>query len=438
MDRLTNVCEKLDKLKNISGKNDKQTYIKENRDDTDFLDMLNIRVNPFIQLKVKTLPPFDYALAEHISLTYEVFKQLLDDLASGNINAAMRLRVADTLSSGNYKYSEILEGMVTKKLNLGVDTAVNKALGYEFIPTFDVMLAAPLKDGVEVPIPCQADLKYDGVRCTAIVENSKCNLFTRQGRKMHFPLIEKEIEQLAGPEDMTFDGELEMASRTGISGVCNSNLKTGYVGGSDNHIEYYIFDEIPTRIFKAKGVTEIQSVRSMNLAKRFANTPQLKRVRLGETQTIHSKEKLQAVSNNYIANGFEGIIAKDPNAVYHYKRNKAWLKLKAINSVTLKVVATETGKGKRKGKVGALVCESDDGMIQVNVGGGFSDDDIDTFTKAPPIGKYIEVLYNVLIKGRSSDTYSLFLPRFKEMRIDKDATDTIEKVKAEHIGAIEE
>ena len=438
MTRLTNICVKLDKLKNISGKNAKQDYIRENKEDTDFLDMLNIRVNPFIQLKIKTLPEVKYALKENVSLTYEVFKQLLDDLASSNINDAMRTRVLSTLASGDYRYSEILEGMVTKKLNLGVDKSVNKALGYELIPTFDVMLAAPLKEGVEVTLPCQVDLKYDGVRCIAMVENKKCTLYTRQGRKLNFPLIEKEIEQLSNGEDITFDGELEMASRTGISGVCNSNLKTGYVPGSDDHIEFYVFDEIPTSIFKVNGTTKVQRERSRDLAKRFANFPSRKRVRIGETQMVYSKEKLQAVSNKYIADGFEGVIAKDLNAVYHYKRNKAWLKLKAINSVTLKVVAIEEGKGKRKGKVGALVCESEDGMIQVNVGSGFSDDDIDVFTKSPPIGQYIEVLYNVLIKGRDKDIYSLFLPRYKEMRIDKTEADIIEKVKAEHIGAIEE
>ncbi len=438
MERLTNVCVKLDKLKNISGKNAKQDFIRENKDDADFLDLLRARLNPFVQYKIKTMPRIDYALEENRVLTYKNYIYLLDILAANNINDKLRKLTVNTLSYGDYKYAEILEGIITKTLNLGVETGVNKALGYELIPTFDVMLAAPLKDNIEVPIPCQADLKYDGVRCLAVVEDGKCTLFTRQGRILNFPQIEKEVVKLSGGEDITFDGELEMASRTGISGVCNSNLKTGYVKDSDDHIEYMVFDELPTKVFSTKGISKKQSERSLDLSKRFAVFQGQKRVKRGEHQTIYSKSKLMAVSNDYIAKGFEGIIAKDPDAVYHYKRNKAWLKLKAINSVTLKVIDTELGKGKRKGKVGALVCSSECGKIQVNVGSGFSDADIETFTKTSPIGKYIEVLYNVMIKGRDKDIYSLFLPRYKEMRIDKTEADDLVKVKAEHIGAIEE
>lgn len=438
MKRLTNVCVKLDKLKNISGKNAKIEYIRENKEDVDFLEMLNIRVNPFLQFKVKTLPALSYALQENVSLTYTDFVDLLKDLAASNINETMRTRVKKTLESGDYRFSEILEGLITKKLALGVDTAVNKALGYEFIPTFDVMLATPLKDGVEVPIPCQAELKYDGVRCIAIVEDGKCTLFTRKGREMSFPLIEQETVRLSGLEDMTFDGELETLSRTSISGICNSNLKTGYVAGSDDHITFKIFDEIPTKIFKAQGLSKKQKERTLDLAKRFMGLQSRKRLVLGESQTVYSKDKLMKLSNRYIADGFEGIIAKDPEAPYHYRRNKAWLKLKAINSTTLRVIATEEGKGKRKGKVGALVCESEDGLIQVNVGSGFSGEDVETFTKKSPVGLYIEVLFNVLIKRRDSTIYSLFLPRYKEFRIDKTEADTLEKVKNEHIGAIEE
>ena len=438
MKRLTNVCVKLDKLKNISGKNAKQDYIRENKEDADFLELLEARLNPFTQYGIKKMPRIEYALKERRTLTYSVYINLLSKLSHNNINDLLRKYTVKTLSGGNYEHAEILEGIITKSLNIGVDTGVKKALGYDLFPTFDVMLAMPLKEGVDVPIPCQVDIKYDGVRCIAMVENGKCTMYTRQGRKLSFPKLEKEVVALSGAEDMTFDGELEMKARTGISGVCNSNLKTGYTEGADDFIEYILFDEIPTAIFKAQGVTKTQETRTLDLAKRFMGVTNQKRVLKGESQTVYSEDKLREINNKYIADGLEGVIAKDPKAVYHYKRNKAWLKLKAINSVTLKVVATELGKGKRKGKVGALVCESEDGLIKVNVGGGLSDELVDTFTKRSPKGLYIEVLFNVLIKGRDSDVYSLFLPRYKETRIDKTAADTLKKAKSEHIGKIEE
>jgi hypothetical protein len=140
------------------------------------------------------------------------------------------------------------------------------------------------------------------------------------------------------------------------------------------------------------------------------------------------------VVNNYIAQGDEGVIIKDPEAVYHYRRNKAWLKVKAINSATLKVIGTTEGKGKRKGMVGALMCSSECGKVKVNVGSGLSDADVALFTKSSPVGKYVEVIFNVLIKGENQDIYSLFLPRLKEIRIDKSSADSLDTILKNHIG----
>ena len=122
-----------------------------------------------------------------------------------------------------------------------------------------------------------------------------------------------------------------------------------------------------------------------------------------------------------------------------FKRSKAWRKLKQINQTTLMCVGTEEGKGKRKGKVGALLCETSDGLLHVSVGSGMSSDEVDAFTRVSPIGRCVEVTFNVLIRGDGSETYSLFLPRFESgniIRIDKDEADSLKKLKAEHTGAM--
>jgi hypothetical protein len=53
------------------------------------------------------------------------------------------------------------------------------------------------------------------------------------------------------------------------------------------------------------------------------------------------------------------------------------------------------------------------------------------------IGHYVDVTFNVLIKGEESETYSLFLPRFvgSWLRIDKDIADDLDKIIKEHKGA---
>jgi len=68
----------------------------------------------------------------------------------------------------------------------------------------------------------------------------------------------------------------------------------------------------------------------------------------------------------------------------------------------------------------------------VNVGTGISDIDRQSIwaRRAKLKGTIATIRYNELIKGRDSDTYSLFLPRLVELRADKDAADDLKKIKA--------
>ena len=82
------------------------------------------------------------------------------------------------------------------------------------------------------------------------------------------------------------------------------------------------------------------------------------------------------INTQAVAGGYEGIMIKDPLAVYECDRTVAWLKIKPFIEVSLEVQDVEVGTGKNAGRLGALVCEGvDDGQaIRVNVGSGFTDD----------------------------------------------------------------
>jgi len=425
------MTEKLKTLSQITGKNDKIQFIKDNREDNEFLTLLNLRLNPFHSYKIKQelyIPD-----NEDTSLTLKEFTNHCMKLNEAAINQELRDETAHMLSRAHNYDQEILHGIITKSFTLGVsEVSVNKAMGMKYIPTFDVMLASPMKDNIKFPTIAQ--LKLDGVRVIAIKEDYNVTLFTRQGRKLYFPLIEKAVRELVGEDDLVLDGELTHSQRTLVSGTCNKNMKSGYQEGSDDFLLYTVFDEMTVEQFATQSCDVVQSERTKSLERRFVGvTPH--RIELVKSQIINTPEKLKGISNEYIAAGEEGVIAKDPNALYAFKRSTAWQKLKAINSTTLRVVGVAGGKGKRKGKVGALICESEEGTVKVNVGSGLSDELIDVFTAVPPIDKFIEVHYNVLIEN--DEGFSLFLPRYVETRIDKTEADTFRKMEGEHIGTIE-
>jgi DNA ligase-1 len=118
-----------------------------------------------------------------------------------------------------------------------------------------------------------------------------------------------------------------------------------------------------------------------------------------------------------VAEGFEGIMIKDPEAKYECKRSVSWLKQKPFIEVSLTVIETEEGTGRNVGKMGALVCEGvEDGKtIKVNVGSGFSDKDRDEFWSCRVDGQVVEVRADAITQNQDG-TYSLRFPRFLRFR----------------------
>jgi DNA ligase-1 len=187
-----------------------------------------------------------------------------------------------------------------------------------------------------------------------------------------------------------------------------------------------LFDIIPLSEFQA-GKSTLGQRRRTNLLKSFKPTFD----KCGNIEVVSQTEvnldemvgevQFKQFNKDAIEQGFEGIMIKDPNAVYECKRSTSWLKQKPFIEVSLTVVGIEEGTGRNEGKLGALICEGeDDGKkIVVNVGSGFTDDQrADYWTgKEAMVGQIVEVRADAAtISQDSADTYSLRFPRFLRFR----------------------
>jgi DNA ligase-1 len=90
-------------------------------------------------------------------------------------------------------------------------------------------------------------------------------------------------------------------------------------------------------------------------------------------------------------------------------------------------IGVTEGNGKYKGLVGSLDCVSACLNLKVSVGSGLTDE-MRSGDFKEYIGKIITVKYNEKITKKDSDEVSLFLPRFLEIRIDKDTADTLDRI----------
>jgi len=145
-------------------------------------------------------------------------------------------------------------------------------------------------------------------------------------------------------------------------------------------ISYLIF-ELPN----AEGTFEVRAKRIVEIVKQ-ANIPHLKAV---NQFRVKNEVELKARLKKVVANGGEGLMLHRADALYTTGRSDALLKLKPLFDAEATVVAHTPGKGKHKGKLGALIVETPEG-IRFKLGTGFSDKQREN---PPKIGSQVTYTY---------------------------------------------
>jgi DNA ligase-1 len=128
-------------------------------------------------------------------------------------------------------------------------------------------------------------------------------------------------------------------------------------------ISYMVF-ELPN----AKGTFTERAKRIVSIIK-LANIPHLKAVK---QLRVNDEVALHTLLNQIVAQGGEGLMLHRADALYVTGRSDALLKLKLLYDAEATVVTHTEGQGKYKGKLGALVVETPEG-IRFKLGTGFTD-----------------------------------------------------------------
>lgn len=341
-----------------------------------------------------------------------------------------------------------------------VNKAVEKTHPTYSIPVFEVQLAKDCVDddgnvdeslfhGKKI-----VDVKLDGMRCISVVyPDGKVDQYSRNGKELaNFGKIKEQLSKNAiyFSEPVVLDGEVMGAS---FQDLMKQARRQTNVQADDSVLN--LFDIITLREFQAGKGDHKQLDRTYSLQawhEKIADTmPNVTVVgcELVDLDTPEGEARLLEINKAALAGKYEGIMLKDPDAVYECKRSLNWLKKKPTVTVDLKIVNVEEGKADSKfvGTMGALVCEGvdKDKRIRVNCGGGYSiqlraqiwadhtgkpvtwqkkeKGKWVTMTEQPSgtkiVGQTAEVMADAITKSQDSDTYSLRFPRFVRFRQDK-------------------
>ena len=384
-----------------------------------------------------------YRTKESGSCTFNDMLHLLDSLANRVVtgNAALDA-VSILLNTCTEEDAYVFLCMLQKKTRCGVSSAlVNKVYPSLITIPAKVMKAQPYseKNMKNIVFPAISQRKCDGARCLGVnpsLASGEEVFFMSSSGKTYYGLskLAEELSKLL--KNYVYDGELlvvdencKVLSRKEGNGILNKSLHNTISEEEADRVRFVLWDCIHMDDYERDYSNDDYEATYTILNSILTN--EFKRISFVESKIVNNREQAFAHFKEMLARGEEGTILKNLSSKWENKRSKNCVKFKVVIQNTLRVTDFLKGKEKYANSLGAILCESEDGLVQVKVGSGLSDEDRKTIwdNKDAYLGKFIEVESNGLILAEDG-TYSLFLPRFIEIREDKTEADTYDMIKA--------
>ncbi len=335
-----------------------------------------------------------------LELTY-LLKKLETRHITGNL---AREIIKGFLDKSPKKWADLVLKILKKDLRIGAGSKIINSVYPNLFPE-DLCMAAMKYDKDRIKFPVYADTKLDGVRC--IVDMTEKKIFSRNGKEFkNYPSIMKELEQLNLNNEFKIDGEIVMGHFQDLMRTV-SRKEEGIELAKD--AVYNIFDII------IENKTFQERLLILDKIKEEIKENDLKHLKVIKGKKIENEKELLEFYEEQLENGFEGIMIKNLDGQYEYKRSYNWMKMKPEDSEDLPIIRVEEGTGKYKNLLGAVVCVLPN-KTKVNVGSGFNDEErIEYWNKRTElIGQIIEVKYQEKTKDGS-----LRFPVFVRFRKDK-------------------
>lgn len=418
----------LEQLASDNGRKFKEELLAQHANDEVLRETVRLALCPMTQFYIRKIPEYGTPTGKHdLSIALDLLSDLTNRVVTGHAGIAHLVSILEGCTAEDAK---VIERVIAKDLRCGVSVSTANKTWPGLVFEYPVMLASKQDDKLlaKMPWPACAQIKMDGMRANIVVRKGKATVYSRNGKPVELHGVFD--EDVATIPDCVIDGELVVTKPDGTledrktgNGILNKAVKGTISEDEASRVVMMAWDLISYTAFLAESDKTPYRKRLANLT---TLVPNMKRVRLIPVSVeVANLEEANAEFQRQYKAGEEGIILKAWESPWENKRSKQHVKFKGQLQGELRVVGWQEGTGKHKGRLGALICESECGQVRVNVGSGFSDAQRDEYTESTVLGRIVTVEYNAVIKDKSSDYHSLFLPIFIELREDKDVANTL-------------
>lgn len=441
----TDILKALDAIAEAKPK-EKLTLLAKYVADDEFKRVLNAAYNPFVTFGIKPGRVTGHGKADFDATTWATLSALANRKLVGSDAKETCDRTMDQMNPAS---AELFWRIANKDLKAGfTENTINKVIK-DFIPEFPYMRCSlPAKVDLskwEWEEGIISQLKSDGRFTNINVElGGEVNLTSRQGKALpieKFFAIVADLKSYAPRGTQTHgemvvirDGKI-LPRQTGngmIEAVCDGG---DWEAGCTPHLQ--VWDNIPLTAVKKKG--ECLTPYAQRLAGIMKAFKEAESVKVIETRIVKSIAEAVAHFIEVLKRGGEGTVIKRKKGIWKDTGSAGspdQVKMKLDAEVELEVTGYRDGKegSKRESTIGALECASSCREVEVGVGSGLKDKDLEFFAKARAAGEVgfiVCVRFNDLLEpSESNEKHSLFLPRYIELRKDKTTADNIELIKA--------
>lgn len=424
------ILDILDLIASDTKRKHKEAVLESNRNNDLLKKVFKAAYDPFITYWIAAHPVVETHNAT-VSLDTAI-DSMLETVASRKLTGHAAIEfyhsILESLSGSD---AIVLQRIIDRDLRVGVSQATINKIWKKLIPVQDVMLAG--KDPSRLKFPnVVVQNKYDGIRCL-VTHNTdgSIEMRSRAGNLITcLEIMHDDLRTVIKPGE-TWDGELVCFFKDGKAMPRKASNGIAYkaIRGTINEKEAELIKFVPWDIVDKSGKLTYKT-RLQNLYHALSSAEENRSIIQIQTHKVETLDEIEVLFNAALDAGEEGVIAKNLCGLWEAKRSTNLCKFKAELTCDLIAVDWEEGTGKNKGLLGALVCESSDGLVRVNVGSGYSDEQRQSLTFDNTLGRIIEVLYNARITKKNSKIDSLYHPRFVRFRDDeKTKADSNDEIK---------
>ena len=309
------------------------------------------------------------------SLDYDITKALPDSVNTPRAEPATLVKQAVPATLKKAK------AVTLKQIELPAG-AVMATLPLKLSPQLATLMDSPPDYG-----KWQYELKFDGYRLMARIDNAVVNCLTRNGHDWteKLPQLAESLVAL-GLASTWLDGEIVVLNTQDIPDfqLLQKTFEARSVGGSSTRsharatatIVYYVFDMPFFQGYDLRGVALHQR---RALLERLLDGCHSSNIRFSAAFDAPCNDLMRSACKL----GMEGLIGKRTDSPYESRRSPHWIKLKCGKRQAFLICGYTDPKGARTG-LGALLLghRDDDGVLQYagNVGSGFNEKTLSELT----------------------------------------------------------